>query len=314
MRLKMVQDCSMDEMISKDYDLAFFCSSFETRCTTIPKELESNSTLIKKTIILGHASDSEELPDQRRVKNDTYFEQHWTSEVLETKSTDYVCIFKILNEHFNKEKGMSLFIDYTAMSRIWLSSILTWLKHNDVLGEVTVDFAYSIGANYKSAPQYTVKNFFCLPGYEGKLNIQKKSTAIIGLGFDKYSPLWVFDNLEPDETYIFIASPAIKEDYVEVVKNNNKMLIEASQNAPLELSIRSVEDSFKRLSELISSQVDSSNITFVPMGPKPFSLTTLLVILRFEEVACMNIVRNKHEVRNDVLPSGEFISTRITFK
>jgi hypothetical protein len=77
-----------------------------------------------------------------------------------------------------------------------------------------------------------------------------------------------------------------------------------------ELPISSVERSYSLLCELISPYLQDCDVTVVPMGPKPHVLASLLLCMRFEEIACLRVVTDRRRPFA-VRPQGTFSVTRV---
>jgi hypothetical protein len=121
--------------------------------------------------------------------------------------------------------------------------------------------------------------------------------------------LSVLDRLEADTVYTFLAIGGSSE-HIEKIRNNNKELINSHKTkGNLELPLASVENCYRHLAETIAPHRPDGEITLVPMGPKPHILASILVAMRFQEVACLRV--SGAPAPQDVNPTGDIVATRV---
>lgn len=151
-----------------------------------------------------------------------------------------------------------------------------------------------------------------IPGCVGGAVRSQQSLAIFGLGFNGWAALSVLERLEADEVFAFMASPGTSHQYLERVRIANKDFLEEPRvnKHVLELPLRSVEASYRFLSELVTPYRFKDSITLVPMGPKPHVLASMLVSMRFAEVSCMRVSATRAHPEK-VEPTGEVIAARV---
>ena len=78
------------------------------------------------------------------------------------------------------------------------------------------------------------------------------------------------------------------------------------------LPLVSVEAAYRNLAETIAPHRPDGEITLVPMGPKPHVLASIIVAIRFPEVACLRVTSSSGRV--DVFPTGDIVATRVIVK
>jgi hypothetical protein len=181
--------------------------------------------------------------------------------------------------------------------------------------ETSIDFVYALGRYEEKDNPMVIEDMMSIPGCEGGALQSNHSLAIFGLGFNGWASLSVLERLEADEVFAFIASPGASPEYPERVRKLNKDFLEEPRvkQHVLELPLRSVESSYRLLSELITPHRFSDTVTLVPMGPKPHILASILVSMRFPEVSCMRISA-KRDRPEKVEPSGEVVATRVVVR
>jgi hypothetical protein len=125
--------------------------------------------------------------------------------------------------------------------------------------------------------------------------------------------LCVLDHLEADTVYAFLACNGARTDYIARTRKENEGLINHRKTvATLEMPLTSIESCYRRLAETIAPHRPDGEITLVPMGPKPHVLASILIAMRFPEVACLRVSATPDGL--DVKPNGEIVATRVIFK
>lgn len=300
-------DIEKNRFFESDYNIAFFSSGYEKRCTHIPKYVNKNK--IKQTFVLGF---KENRDDSQRLENDKYFTNEWSEPII-ISSEDESKLYEYLRKvDFNNKDSVKILVDYSAMSRLWYTGILNWVRYITDIKELEIDFLYSVGEYKNKIPPMAIKDILSVPGCEGGYISPYKSVSIFGLGFDGLATLCVLDLLEPDIIYTYLALPAAFKDYPPKAREYNREIIKQSASI-LELPIFSVESTYSHLAELIISHISDANISIIPMGPKPHILASILLSIRFQDLICLRVsgVRSNYE---RVGTTGQIVYTKVQFK
>lgn len=310
MELYSISDIEFKDVYNNNYHLAIFSSGYEKRCIHVPSNLKKEN--IEIPLIFGF----EELKDdEHRQRNDKYYKNNWSDNIIQQSANDDKGIYNALDENIRvNDEIIKIVVDYSSMSRVWYAAILNWFKFTMPSTEVIIDFLYSVGKHKDHSPKFVIKEMLCIPGFDGTPVPLNKSIAVFGLGFDRYSPLCVLDRLEPDEIFTYLASPAAFPDYPEIAKDNNEELIEESKNKPLELPLNSIERTYASLGEVISPYISKADITLIPMGPKPHVLAAILLSMRFDRfISCMHVSHILKEPQ-DIDATGDIVATRVELR
>ncbi len=310
MSIHQVYDCAFDDLVREKYDVAVFASGYEARCTFVPQKFEGSG--IKTPLVLGFKDLAETEP---RIAHDDYYRSHWKVEPKIAKSGNDFVIQALLNEIVMKGGNISrILVDCSSMSRLWYSGILNWARYGNSAGETTIDFIYAFGKYEDKNLPMIIEDMILIPGCEGDALQSQQSLAIFGLGFNGWAALSVLERLEADEIFAFIASPGASPNYPDQVRDLNKDFLEEPRvNLVLELPLRSVEASYRILSELVTPHRFKDSVTLVPMGPKPHVLASILVSMRFPEVSCMR-VSAKREFPEKIEANGEVVAARVVVR
>ena len=310
MRFKSVEAI---ESLSNDeqyYDLAIFASGFESRSTHIASLVSPN--VAKQNIILGFERERDVLS---RQSNDKYFSERFNVELKTcAESDDDQFLFDILNslKTTDKEYPLRILIDYSVMTRSWYSAILTWARFFESDGSIELDFAYACGDYHGDFGPLAISEIVSLPGFEGISGGFRRTTAIFGLGYDKYATLAVYDRLEPDSVYCCIAQRYSDDENSNKVLKENEVLIDAATKL-IHLPLTDVPTAFGILSDQILLLERSTHIVIVPMGPKTHVLITLLVALRLPWITCLH-AKGSRVTPIQVDASGPLSISRVKFQ
>lgn len=308
MYLYNVIDQDINDFLERKYDVAIFASGFEERCIALPQKFNKNN--IDMPIVLGFKEDS---LNEQRTSNDKYYYSNWTNDICITSSNDEQPIYNQLNSRVNLNKEtVRILVDYSSMSRLWYAGILNWAKYIDGPKELLIDMLYTPGIYREKIAPLVINDILSIPGCEGSATSLFKSVAVLGLGFDSLATLCVLDRLEPDLYYAFLASPTISPEYPKIVYDKNKELVKGASKT-IELPLYSVEQTFVNLAEIISLHRSEADIIFVPMGPKPHVLASILVTMKFGDVTCLRVSTLGGNQQN-IISSGHAVATSIVFK
>jgi len=303
-----VLDEDLEAVKDQVYDVSLFASGYESRCTYIPRTL--NKTCIRHPLILGFI---EESKSKRRADNDSYFSEAWSEPIL-LSGDDEKPIYDHLRQHLiNADAPVRILVDYSSMSRLWYAAVLNWARFGASGREVVIDFVYSMGRYDEEKHPMVIRSMVSIPGCEGRAFRMRESVAVFGLGFHGLAALCVLDHLEADAVYAFLGATNSAKAYVDKTRESNRELIEHPKTkALLEWPLESLETAYRQLAETVAPHRPDGEITLVPMGPKPQVLASILVAMRFQEVACLRVGHSREAL--DVIATGDTIATRVIIK
>ncbi|MEX0960315.1 MAG: hypothetical protein WDZ63_13620 [Burkholderiales bacterium] len=307
MQLRFIADLTIEEIVDAKYDVAFFASGYERRAIHLSKMLDKRQ--VSMPIVLGFDEFSQQID---RKDNDRFLREKWGCRPIETSNRDDAEIYRVLREYRSAQTPLRFLIDYSSMTRFWYAAILNWVRFGGCAEDVRLDFVYSSGRYADPVPTVEIKDILCIPGCEGGTSSSGVSVAVFGLGFDSFASLCVLDKLEPDWVYGFLADPALVPSYPERCREANRDLLIRFDSAPLSLALRSVSSAFGKLAELVSPYKGVADVTLIPMGPKPHVLASILLAIRFPELACLHVAGNRQTVW-PVEATGEIIGTSVHF-
>ena len=309
MRFFKVLDIDFDSVCEEQYDISIFASGYEARCIHIPQKIDPHK--VDTPLVFGFI---EEPLSGSRPNNDEFFKDRWNQKPFPLSVDGDKPIYRKLHELTHSlDRPIRILLDYSSMSRHWYATVLNWARFASSGKDVIIDFVYAMGKYEEEKKPMVIRSMTSIQGCEGRAYRLRQSIAVFGLGFHGLATLAVLEQLEADIVYAFLAAPGSSEGYVEKARQINKDLINDHRTrAVLELPLASVERCYRLLAETIAPHRPDGEITLVPMGPKPHVLASILVAMRFQEVACLRVSGAPASV--DVKPTGEKVATRVIVK
>ena len=210
---------------------------------------------------------------------------------------------------------LSIFVDYTCMTRVWYAGIITSLMNAPGrFRSITVYFGYS-------SPRFTKPSDAAPNLYMGpidrfcQLGIPNRETALIlGLGYERERALGLMEYVEAKETYAFYTDPALDVRFTKTVLRNNRELIARIKKAHV---VKHSLTDFRATSSLLSSLClglsDKYRVILAPLGVKPFSLLCLLFAARFPFFDVWRVSSGAKNVPIDRAPCGPILICKATF-
>lgn len=260
-------------------DLFIAASGYETRATSIPKKFQH---LKCKKIAFGFKEHSRDLS---RPANDKYFKEHNFSLIIQKShaTPDFTKIF----EAFDLER-IHVLIDISVMTKDWYHGLLKYLhkfldfKHFH-LRIVYCPALYNEPGRLKK--KITIQKFTFLDEFLDRPKEKKKTAMILGLGSEKGISNKVFEQIQPDLSYLMYADPAVEKRYVEdVLVSNHEMINKTPIRYLKGYPLTDTEKIFRILLDIILPLRQAYHIIIVPRGPKIFSLLSMVLQISYPDV------------------------------
>jgi hypothetical protein len=308
LNLKTVENITFDRIQNQLFDLAIFASGYESRCVHLASHIDLNKVSIK--LAFGFAEHSE---IESRQANDRFYKEN-SIEPITVSSQDEKALFDKLVSTFEilKDKTeINLLIDYTSMSRLWYSGILNFLRLQNK-NSVNVYLNYSLGEYTNNFLDYSYTSINSLPSHEGSLSSNNKTLLVLAIGFSPYMVKSVIEEIEPNEIIGILPIPNIKPKYEQISEEiKNDILTQDIENW-IRCPINDLESIFRTYAELTSSNIHRKDLIFLSLGPKIFTLASILVSQRFDQVTCLYL-KSSSGSNGDVKATGDFICNKITY-
>lgn len=300
-----IQNSSLQSII---FD-CFICSSgFEKRANFVAKSFKINS---KSKFVIAFNNYSNE--PSRQVNDKFYKDSNFEFICQDGDQSGFFSfiwdrIFDIDREEIN------IAVDYTSMTRVWYSSIISFLKNLESTKRINVYFLYSYSKFARPFNSY-IRNIHIGPikGFSS-LSIPDKPTAlIIGLGYENERAFGLTEYLDA-ETYIFTADKSKGEEYYSEVQSANEILLNYTKPENIfEYSLMQLENSESLLYSVCRSLITDYRLILAPTGPKPFTLLCLLTSLRLGNIDVWRISAGENSKPINKEPDGIISCYRATF-
>lgn len=245
-----------------------------------------------------------------RPENDEFFLNEYCDDIALQSADNDDIFFDILERIDVTSRKLKIAIDYTSMSRTWFCGILNWLRYHPSIDSVEVILVYSVGKYSDQYPYRVIEDVRAIPGCEGHPDPTNKSIAVFGLGFDRLAPFAILDDLEPNETYAFLALPNLVPEYASKAFEENEVFLERIEGRFALYPLGSVQNTYTGLQELTSAYKERCNIVLVPLGPKTHVLASILCSMSDPDIACL-YATGAFENIIDVEAVGEVCATKI---
>lgn len=284
MELVYAHQVGFQQILEENFDLFIAVSGYENRSVYLAEHL---SVLQCEKIVLGFNDRknvlSRPVNDLRfRELGFTYYELPGNNSLEVSKILDNICMRSGC-------RGMKILVDYSCMSKTWLTSIIHYFSMNELMVEdselyfsYTPSFFDSAKNHDKKPITWELPGFFSTPG--------KPISVIVGLGYEKLIGESVFKSLRNFTKYVFYSNPAIDNRFVEeVVKNNEKILKKLDEEKIFNYPIHDIKETDALLTSLCLELRLNHRVVLISMGPKPFTLSCLLLSARYPDIHVWNI-------------------------
>lgn len=280
MNLTSARELTVKELLGEHIDLVIAASGYERRATFVAKKIRSLKS--EKRIALGFM----DRPVLNRHKNDESFSKMGYELIPAEGHSDEV-IRKVLREYLREvgKNSVKVVLDYSSMTRVWYAGAIEFLRGFDSsVSEVDVYFAYTPSVFARA--QLPGPNMYMGPiqGFCG-LSLPDKGTALlIGLGYEQQRALGLVEYVEPAETFLLFANPALDHRFVkEVERNNAEVLGAVKESNILTYPLGDLGTTASILTSLCLSLSENYRVILAPLGPKPFTLLCLLLATRYQK-------------------------------
>lgn len=311
MRLATTRSTSISDLEKKEYDLILTASGYESRCSFLVNNYSLKSY---HKICFGFEKQKDQFA---RNSNDAIFKDKGFTIIDCASGSNSLVIANLTDILKNITKDeINILVDYSSMSRVWYSSLLSFFRDTESLFErVNIYFSYTF-SKFIPAPEAHVYNKIVGPldGFY-TISIPNKPTAlIIGLGYIEERAFGLSEFLDA-KPYLFISDPSVSQEFYEEVINNNKHLLENSESKDIFLyPLNNLPFTETLLFQLCNELNSNFRVILAPCGPKPFTLVCLLLALRIKNIDVWRISAGDDDIPIDKAASGEINILEVCFK
>ncbi len=303
-----VKNCSFEHINNKIFDLAIVATGYESRSRFLFENIDHKK--LDHILVLGF---DEHRENDVRKKNDIFYEKFGCEIFIASSNEERKIYSKLIEifEVFENRDELSILLDYTSMARIWYAGVLNFLRLQTGK-KINVYLNYSLGKYKDKLLDYNYSSINSVPFHEGTLSSNTKTLLILAIGFSPYLIKSVIEEIEPNYIVGVLPIPNLEEKYEKMsIKIKNDILtkdIDEWVRCPID----NLESIFSTYADITNSSLSNRDILFLSLGPKIFSLASLLVSQRFPQVTCLYL-RSSNKQESDVVANGNFICNHITY-
>jgi len=307
--LASVTNINEGDLFNQNFDLLIFACGYESRSIDFFKSFQQLK--IQNTLVLHFNERRNACSRNINEKFLSKFEFH----KLNLSAVDEKPIYKKLETLFiniaDKGKNINILIDYTSMPKIWYTGIFNYIR-------LTQNSNFNIFLNYTHGEyqslnlDYQYESYQALPFHEGTLSSNIKSLLVLTLGFSPNLTRSIIQSIEPNKIIGVLPIPGNSDIHTkrsEEIKSNLSNEIDDWVNTPID----DVEKAFNLFTQICQDYIHEYDVIFLPLGPKPFTIATILAGQRFKEITCLHLNALRNKVA-DVISKKSYVLTKISMK
>jgi hypothetical protein len=235
-----------------------------------------------------------------------YFNDYWNKTQIDSlRNAGVVCkqaaysegkfvqtqICEFVRERAEKNKIITVHVDYSSMPRSWYYNLPILLREDNV----KMSYWYVVGnypMDYRAYPTAGIDTYTRIG--KPSLLIDQKRVHIFGLSYDAVRTKALISELDPA---MYITCNAYDSHNKEIGENVNELnsQICAMALAEVVLQIDDFSYMFSKLCELANEYAKIGSVIFVPDGPKPLIFAMSMVVLYLDKpgISCLHVCRNE---------------------
>jgi hypothetical protein len=277
-----------EQLIDTSFDYLIAASGYENRCTFLIDNLEIES---RNKIALAFDTNKKFL---FREKNDKRFASAGFTFIEESagKKDNISALLDTLCIESSGRKSLSILVDYSCMSKYWYAHILSYFISSDLdIESLEIFFSYT-SAKFSEPLKPHGMTILNSPVDLLKSSVRagQSRALILGLGYDKFLTTDIIKKFDYKSVYAFYSDPAIDGRYPgRVVKNNKKILKLIPDDNIYRYPIEDLKQLDKLLTKLTMKLRLDNQVVILPAGPKPFTLSSLILASRYPDIEVWSI-------------------------
>lgn len=285
----------LNSSLQGEYDVFMCCSSFETRCTSVPQKLQKKK--FKKVLVFKNKYGSNSIQEHATILADLF---PTTAKVLDMDLEDPLGIADTISYEIGKgfaNKRISVLIDISTFTHEALMICLRILSLKKNITSITCtyvnasDYCPDLPADKKWLSR-GCKNLHSVLGYSGVLLPSQKNRLIVIVGYEHHRAADIISLFEPNALTLVYGSP--ENSTTEKNKDANKLYVELVQDMSFEYSDverREIPCNDPDQTAIILEQIYEShpdeNLIVIPMNNKLSTVGVVKSLLNNQAVqAC----------------------------
>ena len=280
MKLEYAQQIDVEDISNVQFDLLIASSGFEKRAPHFFQNFAIDDTMAEKWVFCYRDRDIYEVEENI----DAFLSMGF--KVFDAYENSHLEMRQTLSNYLQNSRGkrvINLLIDYSCMTKVWYASVLQYL--NDLqtsdYEEVNIFFAYTEAQFEEPSSANPSYSASLMNGFHALESPHKRVAMLIGLGYEENRALGLIEYLHIDfkNCYIFKTDEMSNPEFHAALKVNNASLLKRiPKDQVFEYPINDLAYLDSILSTLVNHlRSEERRVLIAPLGPKPFSLLTLLL-------------------------------------
>lgn len=253
-------------------------------------------------------------------ENKRFFIDHSFCVIENVARTEFDSLLRIeiqkrLN-NFSQDKNPIIGIDISCFDRYRLASIVATLNEVTKARPATVEFWYALAA-FTPPPSDIPPNEVVGPihgSFAGWFNDPGRPLAlVVGLGYEPGKALGAAEYLQATKVVAFFPHSPVGEFSPEVEQSNRLILSQLGPEEVVHYRVDDPETTLARVHSVVTGLCASHNVVLLPLGPKIFSLVSLLERLIQPDISVWRVSEGSRIQPKDVDSSGNVFGLRVCF-
>jgi hypothetical protein len=311
MELSNIREISYKDLHFEKYEFFIAACGYQSRSHFLAGKVGSG---IKRKYVL---TIEEPGLSQPRMRNKEIFKglgfNLLTAHVNDTQAVENL-IHRICN--LSKSDPLHLLIDYSCMPKSWYSVLLDSITRDNFHAKrINLSLSYTPKIFEKHPRYHEIEYLGPILSRKDNLKAQRPVTVLAGLDHNGELTAKFVKEIKPEKTFFFIPDCEHDPDYTRSVLNSNRQLLDAAEPSRI---IRYEANYPARINTLLTSisltQRINNEVMIVPQGPKTFSMTALLVSIRYPDIKLWEMIgKSKMAEEDKGLPAGNPVVIDVTF-
>lgn len=281
------RSASTEALVEKNYDIAFFVSSWEERCLCFA---QSEGWMTESAVLLLF---SDKDKGGARDKHDAILQTHVRTSaksvsVVTGRSIDIDIVWESIFNHIltmykQKKRPLRILLDSSTCPRYYALAIVGACMTEGITEKISVAYAegtypdQTTGRHGAEEIKLTDGHWkaVAIPYYEGSYSPRKNRFYLTSVGFEGWKTLRVVSRADPDRVSVLFPDPGFKPEYAERTKEANKDLIKLfciPNDQIVSAAAGDAIGAWNALTDASLERKDSENAYFLCCGSKPHSL------------------------------------------
>lgn len=290
----------------QQYDLVIACCGYESRSRSL---IERHEFVSGKRLAIGYAErEVIAFAENREAFEKAGFE---VRAVPDAEFAEFIneAILSILDS-----SHPTILLDISCFTRVRLALIVEAISAID---GCVLDVYYSLAEFSPPSASEPYNEFLCpvssyFSGWTG--DAERAVGLVCGLGYEQLKALGIIEYIDPFETWLFFPESSIHSYDIAVEKANSLLLRETSVSNVVRYPVMSGEILMRQLLNLVGAAREEYRCILMPLGPKVFAFSALLVGAVFRDVSVWRASSGRFAEPRDRHASADFSRFRIIWR